>query len=116
MTHEMSAISLDLLFGRDGAKDNFRELPPFEWSVCDPSESCQSNIPLKIVGAGHSPHNLEGIFDNCHRQMRAVVNKSSNIVLRHLRELLLKNVLEARENDETLPAPIIVDHAELDLA
>lgn len=37
MGHEMRSITLDLLVGRYGTKDNFGEFATVEWTVCDSS-------------------------------------------------------------------------------
>ena len=48
--------------------------------------------------------------------MRSVIYQSSDIVLRHLGELLLEDAFESREDDKALPLVIVVDNAKLYLA
>ena len=62
------------------------------------------------------PHNLERLFHNGYAQMRPVIDQSRDIVLGHLRQLLLEDALQARQDDCALPPPVVVDHAELDVA
>jgi hypothetical protein len=53
------------------------------------------------------------MLDNSDGEMRPVVYKSRNVILRHLRQLFLEDALQAREDDQTLPVPIVVHNAEL---
>ena len=48
--------------------------------------------------------------------MGTVVDQSSYIVLRHLRQLLLEDAFQTGQNNETFPAVIVVDNPKLDLA
>lgn len=52
------------------------------------------------------------MLDNGNRQMCPVVDQSRDIILRHFWKLFLKYALQAGENDETLPLPVIVNHSE----
>ena len=48
--------------------------------------------------------------------MCPIVHQARNIILGHLGQLLLKQAFEARQDDQTLPRPVIVHHAKLDSA
>ena len=62
------------------------------------------------------PHNLERFLHDSYTEMRAIVDQSGDIVLGHLGQLFLEYALKTRQDDGALPAPIVVDHSELDLA
>lgn len=94
----MGTVSFDLLVRTNGAEDNLGETAPFEGSI------------------GNSPYNLEGLLDDGDRQVSSIVNKSRNIILRHLGELFLKDAFEAGQNDERLALVVVVDYSEFDLA
>jgi hypothetical protein len=96
--HEMRTVSLDLLIGADGTKDDFGELAAFEGSV------------------GDAAHDLEGLLDDGDRQMGSVVDESRNVVFGHFGELLLEDALEAGEDDERFALVIIVDNSEFNFA
>lgn len=96
--HEVRTVSLDLLVGADGAKDDFGKLAAFEGSV------------------GDAAHDFEGLLDDGNGQMGSIVDESRDVVLGHFRELLLEDALEAGEDDEGFALVIVVDHAEFDFA
>lgn len=48
--------------------------------------------------------------------MGSVIDKTRNVVLGHLGQLLLEDALEVGQDDETLAFVIVVDNAELDFA
>lgn len=94
----MSPITLDLLVRGDGAEDDFGELASLEWFVCD------------------SPHNLQGLLDYSHAEMRAVVYQARNIVLWHFGQLFLEYAFKTGKDDCGLAIIVVVDHPKLDLA
>lgn len=96
--HEMRTVSLDLLVGADGAKDDFGKLAAFEGSV------------------GDAAHDFEGLLDDGDGQMGSIVDESRDVVLGHFGELLLEDALEAGKDDEGFALVIVVDHAEFDFA
>lgn len=96
--HEMRTVTLDLLIGTDGAKDDFGKLAAFEGSV------------------GDAAHDFEGLLDDGDGQMGSIVDESRNIVLGHFGELLLEDALEAGEDDEGFALVIVVDNAKFDFA
>lgn len=63
----MRAVPFYLLIGRDGAEDDFSEVAVLEFSERDASD------------------NLQGLLHDGERQMRAVVDETRNVILRHLR-------------------------------
>lgn len=54
------------------------------------------------------------MLDNSHGKMRSVIYKSRNVVLGHLRKLLLEDAFQARQNDKAVARTIIVYNAKLD--
>lgn len=96
--HEMRAVSLDLLVGTDGAKDDFGKLAAFKGSVGDAADD------------------FEGLLDDGDGQMGSIVDESRNVVLGHFGELLLEDALEAGEDDERFALVVVVDYAEFDFA
>jgi hypothetical protein len=48
--------------------------------------------------------------------MRPIVDQPSDVILGHLGQLFLEDALEAGQDDCALPAAVVVDDAELDLA
>lgn len=55
------------------------------------------------------------MLHNCDRKMRSIVNQPCDIVLGHLRELLLENTFQPRENHKAIARPVIIDHPEFDI-
>lgn len=47
--------------------------------------------------------------------MRAVIYQSCYIVLRHLRELLLKDALKSGQDNDAVAAIVIIDNSELNI-
>jgi hypothetical protein len=94
----MRTVSLDLLVGADGTKDDFGKLAAFEGPVSD------------------AAHDLERLLHYGDRQVGSIVDESRNIILGHFGELLLEDAFEASENDEGFALVIVVDHAEFDFA
>jgi len=90
--HEMRSVTLYLLIRRDRTENDFGKLPSLEGPVRDTSDD------------------LERLLDDRHRQMGAIVDQARDIVSRHLGQLLLKDVLQTREDDRALPRSIIVNH------
>ena len=62
------------------------------------------------------PYHLEGMLHNGYTQVCSIVDKTGNIVLWHLGQLLLENALEARQDNSALPLPIVVDDSEFDFS
>lgn len=91
----MRTVSLDLLVGADGAKDDFGKLAAFEGSI------------------GDAAHDFEGLLDDGDGQMGSIVDESRDVVFGHFGELLLEDALEACEDDERLALVVIVDDAKL---
>ena len=56
------------------------------------------------------------MLHNGYAQVGAVVDQACNVVLGHLRQLFLEYALQAGQDDGALPAAVIIDDAELDLA
>lgn len=48
--------------------------------------------------------------------MRAIIDKSRNIVLWHFWKLLLKDAFKTCQDDQTLPLVVVVDDSEFDFA
>lgn len=65
---------------------------------------------------GDLPYYFQGLFDNSHGQMGAIVDQPGYIVLRHLGKLLLEYAFEPRKDDKALALIVVVDHPELNLA
>lgn len=55
------------------------------------------------------------MLDNSHGKMRSVVYKSRNVVLGHLRKLLLEDAFQTRQNDKAVARTIVVYNAKLDV-
>lgn len=94
----MRTVSLDLLVGTDGAKNDFGELAAFERPI------------------GDTAHDLEWLLDNGDGKMGSIVDESRDVVLGHFRELFLEDAFEAGEDDERFALVVVVDHAEFDFA
>ena len=97
MSHEMRPVSLHLLVGRDGAKNDF------------------SKPAIPEFSKGYSADDLQRHFDDGERQMSAVVNETRDVVLGHFRKLLLEQAFETCQDDHALSGAIVVDDSELDL-
>ncbi|KAH0357224.1 histone acetyltransferase, partial [Aureobasidium melanogenum] len=98
MRHEVCAVTFDLLIAAYSAEDDFGELAALERAICD------------------AAHNFEGLFDDGHGKMSAIVDETGNVVLGHLRQLFLEDTFEAGQDDVALVVAIVVDSSELDLA
>ena len=94
----MRAVALNLLIRTNGAKDNLGEAATLERTIRD------------------AANNFQRLLDNGDGQMSAIVNKSGNVILRHLWELFLKDALETGENYEGFALVVVVDYSEFDLA
>ena len=56
------------------------------------------------------------MFDNGNRQMRLVIDQSSNVVFGHLRQLLLEDAFKAGKDDIAFSRIVIINDSELDYA
>jgi len=74
---------LDLLRAIDSAEDNLRKAPRLERPITDP--------------AYHAP----SLLDNRHADVVLVEHQAGDILPRHLRQLLLEEILEADEKDRS---------------
>jgi hypothetical protein len=115
MGHEMRSISLHLLIGRDGTKNNFCELSAFKGSICDTSTVMLEGRGWIHKMAGYIPYDFEWVFYNSNRKMRSVVDKPCNVVLRHLWQLFLKDAFKACEDDKALLGAIVIHNSKFDL-
>ena len=96
--HEVCAVTFDLLIAAYSAEDDFGELATLEGPV------------------GDATYHFQRLLDDGHGQMGAVVDETGDVVLGHLRQLFLKDTLEASQDDVALAIAIVVDSSELDLA
>lgn len=111
VVHEMRSISLriesvpttrvcsittylDLLCPRDSTEDDLGKLSRVERAVRDASDDLKSSL------------------DNRHTVMISIIDESSNVLSRHLGELLLEDVLEPREDDERGGGAVVGDYDE----
>jgi hypothetical protein len=112
----MRAVALDLLVGGYGAEYDFSERAGRKWPVGD---ATMADILVAIQDMGpkeNLPNHFYRLLHNCKAHMRSIVDESCDVVFRHLRQLFLEYAFQAREDDGAVPASIIIDHAELDLA
>ena len=56
------------------------------------------------------------MFDDSHGKVRTVIYQSCYIVLRHLRELLLKYAFKSGQDNDAVAAIVIIDDPELNIA
>ena len=92
----MSSVTLNLLVGGDGAKNDFRELSTVEGTICDTPIKVSTTMESKSVAL---PYNLQGLLDNGHRQMSPIVHKPGDVILGHFGELFLKDTFQTSKND-----------------
>ena len=97
MRHQMRAISLDLLIGRDSAEDYLGEVAAFERFI------------------GYSPEDLKWSLHDCYGEVCPIVDQSRYVVFGHFGELLLEDAFQASENDAAFAAAVVVHDLELDL-
>ncbi len=115
----MRPVAFDLLVGGNGAEDDFGELATVEWTICD---APMTELAVEEGGWAHNkkeediPNDLKRFLHNRHREMSPIINQSSDIVFRHLRQLLLKDTFEARQDYQTFPFTIVIDDSEFDFS
>ena len=75
-----------------------------EWSVRNPPGNHSQQLRTGLTKVHVSiPHNFQRMLDYCHRKMRPVIHESCNIILGHLRQLLLKDALQTCQDNEAVP-------------
>jgi hypothetical protein len=111
MVHHVGTISFDLLVGGDGTEDNLGKLAASEWSVGDStgeSISTASNVTCD----SDLPNHFHRLLDNGQGHVCPVIDEPSNVVFRHLWELLLKYAFQPSEDHRALRLSVIVDDSE----
>ena len=128
----MRAVAFYLLVGGHGAEDYFGEFTGLEGAVGYAARLWSRRLVLggsreregwRKEGTREGTREEQDIpdyfavaFHNSHRQMRAVVDKASNVLFRHLGELFLEDAFHAREDHVALLRIVVVDDLDADLA